>query len=432
MASNNLYLFGGFGFGSSTSSPLVSFENDLWKYDPLSNNWTWINGSNNPFASGVYGTQGVSSPANMPGARYSSAYWKDGSGNAWVFGGTGVASGTVSGEMNDLWKYTASSNEWTWMKGPTSVNQNGSYGTQGVSAPSNIPGARTYNTFWKGATNKIWLFGGEGFDAASTFESHMNDLWLFTTPCNPDSITVAPGKNICSGTSPTLTAVNGGPSTLWYDSPVSTTTISGGTTLSIPSLTTANTQTVYSYYAVANNCTTVPRASVTITVNALPIVTVSATKTITCKNMPPLTLTVSGANSYTWAVSLLNTNTLSVQPQITTTYVVTGTDLNGCTGTSSIKITVVTDCVNGLAKLNSDSFVHSLFPNPSHGTFILRLDTEFKSALFDIVNALGQTVFEQTLNSSETYIKPELPDGVYFYHLTLNGNKSVTGKLIID
>jgi hypothetical protein len=42
--------------------------------------------------------------------------------------------------FNDLWTYRAG--QWTWMAGLKVTNQKGAYGTQGVAAASNVPGAR--------------------------------------------------------------------------------------------------------------------------------------------------------------------------------------------------------------------------------------------------------------------------------------------------
>jgi hypothetical protein len=74
--------------------------NDLWEYSPSSQQWTWVGGSNTRNAAGVYGTQGIGSPANVPTARSDAVYWTDSSGNFWLFGGAGPF-----GVLNDLWRY---------------------------------------------------------------------------------------------------------------------------------------------------------------------------------------------------------------------------------------------------------------------------------------------------------------------------------------
>ncbi len=38
----NFWLFGGLGYGTTTTSGHL---NDLWRYDPITNEWTWMRGS---------------------------------------------------------------------------------------------------------------------------------------------------------------------------------------------------------------------------------------------------------------------------------------------------------------------------------------------------------------------------------------------------
>lgn len=81
-------------------------------------------------------------------------------------------------------------NEWTWAGGSSIANQAGVYGTQGISAPSNTPGARSGAVGWTDASGNLWLFGGAGPTVgggcaithalcwAGTNE-YFNDLWKF-------------------------------------------------------------------------------------------------------------------------------------------------------------------------------------------------------------------------------------------------------------
>src|SRR5512136_2968780 len=82
------WLFGGDSIG--TPSPLQGSQNDLWKYDPVSTTWTWISGEDTISHPGIYGTRGVASPDNSPGAREWAASWSDGQGGLWLFGGHGL------------------------------------------------------------------------------------------------------------------------------------------------------------------------------------------------------------------------------------------------------------------------------------------------------------------------------------------------------
>jgi len=113
----NLWLFGGEGLDSVGKSGLL---NDLWKFDPAANMWTWMGGTDvfpnatscpNCGGVGVYGTLGSASPGNLPGARLGAVGWTDNSGNLWIFGGIGFATSGPQGYLNDLWKFDIVSNE---------------------------------------------------------------------------------------------------------------------------------------------------------------------------------------------------------------------------------------------------------------------------------------------------------------------------------
>jgi hypothetical protein len=75
---DNLWLFGG------RNDDVL---NDLWKFDGTY--WTWISGSSSTGQPGVYGTKGVPSSNNVPGARGGyGVSWIDSHDNFWLFGGS--------------------------------------------------------------------------------------------------------------------------------------------------------------------------------------------------------------------------------------------------------------------------------------------------------------------------------------------------------
>lgn len=261
----NLWMFGGNGKGEGSRSGLL---NDLWKYDPSSGVWIWIGGNKTTNHLGTYGSKGVPSVNNLPGARQNAVAWTDNQGNFWLFGGVGMAAkedkkndeepggdhknddegkkdeedktdndnneeddeedddkknddkdddkddkdnddkdnkddkddkdnngrgnngrgnnrhdaeleSSSEGLLNDLWMYSPSSHEWTWIGGADRANQRGEYGKRMEVSPSNIPGARTMATGWKDNNGNFWLFGGRGYSSASEI-SDLNDVWLFS------------------------------------------------------------------------------------------------------------------------------------------------------------------------------------------------------------------------------------------------------------
>lgn len=176
-ANGNLWLFGGYGYDGSSTGML----NDLWKYNPATNKWTWVNGDNAIEQPGVYGIKGVPGTSNKPGARYVSTSWTDNSGNLWLFGGFGYDE-TLSGNLNDMWRYNPATNEWTWISGDKTVNQVSVYGTQGIPNTTNKPGARYVSSSWTDVNGNLWLFGGYGYDAINS--GYLNDLWKYTPSTN--------------------------------------------------------------------------------------------------------------------------------------------------------------------------------------------------------------------------------------------------------
>ena len=136
-------------------------------------------------------------------------------------------------------------------------------------------------------------------------------------------ITPNPSLSVCDGSSATLTA-SGGVSYLWS---------TGATSAQI----TVNSSGTYSVTGTGSNgCQNT--ASAAFTVNPLPTISISASSTSICAG-DSVTLTASGGTSYLWGGGQ-TANPLTVTPGATTTYSVTGTDVNGCQNTATQQITV--------------------------------------------------------------------------------------------
>lgn len=167
----HLWLFAGYGYdGNGTAGAL----NDLWKFDGT--NWIWVGGGKTVNVGGVYCCMGIADPSNAPGARDNVVSVRDAAGNLWLFGGYGYDSSGTLGELNDLWKFDPASGMWTWISGSDLINQPGTYGSQGVAAPANIPGGRYQATGWIDGSGTFWLFGGYGRDGTGA-TGVMNDVW---------------------------------------------------------------------------------------------------------------------------------------------------------------------------------------------------------------------------------------------------------------
>lgn len=171
-AAGALWMFGGGTYEPNTqpgcgfAGPCIA--NDLWRF--AGGEWTWMGGSATENNSGMFGTQGVASGSNMPGARVSALAWIDTHDNVWLFGGYGPG-----GLHNDLWKY--SSGQWTWVGGSMFGDQPGLYGEKGTTAESNQPPSREAAVNWIDASGNLWLFGGESLSSRGLTKP--NDLWMY-------------------------------------------------------------------------------------------------------------------------------------------------------------------------------------------------------------------------------------------------------------
>ncbi|WMX12733.1 T9SS type A sorting domain-containing protein [Aureispira sp. CCB-E] len=152
--------------------------------------------------------------------------------------------------------------------------------------------------------------------------TNVDTVTIMVTPA-PTVLANASSMSICQGDSVTLTG-SGAMSYTWNFG------VTDGVAFS-PS----NTLTYSVTGTDVNGCTNTDQ--ITITVNALPTVAANASTFSICEG-ELVTLTGSGAATYTWDHGVLNGNPLS--PASTTTYSVTGTDVNGCNNTDQVTISV--------------------------------------------------------------------------------------------
>ena len=78
---------------------------------------------------------------------------------------------------------------------------------------------------------------------------------------------------------------------------------------------------------------------ITASVIVPPALNISAPSTLVCMGGPATTLTASGAINYTWSTAS-NNNTISVSPSTTTSYTLTGSNVQGCNSNIVYEVTV--------------------------------------------------------------------------------------------
>ncbi len=145
-------------------------------------------------------------------------------------------------------------------------------------------------------------------------------------------VTASPNMAICAGVSTTITAF--GANTYSWTPSSGLSGVTGASVTAAPSAT-----TTYAVTGTSSGCA--DSASVTVTVNPVPVVTVSPDISICAGSNA--TLTAAGATTYSWTPSagLSSTTGASIiaAPSATTTYSATGNSL-GCINSASVTVTV--------------------------------------------------------------------------------------------
>ena len=133
-----------------------------------------MSGASFPDQDGVYGTKGIADPANVPGARTGAVAWIGAGGRLLLLGGADDPLPNDWNAMSDLWSWDGAT--WTWVGGASMADQPGTYGTRGLPATGNEPGARYLPAIGRGAAGSAFVLGGLGSSATGRL-GPLNDLW---------------------------------------------------------------------------------------------------------------------------------------------------------------------------------------------------------------------------------------------------------------
>ena len=386
----NFWIFGGLDYNNNV-------YNDLWKYDPLTNEWTWVSGPNISNDNGSYQSYCDPDTLELPKSRFENrACWTDADGKLWLFGGMNGALDPT----NDTWYFEPSTNEWTWVFGLGNSTQSTVWGTQGVANASNHPGPRAGSVSWVDDSSNLWLFGGKNFNGTFSY----NDLWKFIpdTSCGASENIGYPTN---CGTLSSPVAFNASDTTLcekfcldFFDQSINSPTawlwlFDGG----IPSSSTLQNPSNICYQNPGTYDVTL------ITTSTAGNDTLLLTDYITVYPTPPFptitqsgyTLTSSAASSYQWqfnSVDIPGATNQSYDAQQTGYYSVIITDQNGCVSAGTVYI-----LIEGIEDIISDAGV-LVYPNPTDGVFTIEIFNSIAGSNNDpvsvkLVNALGQIIW---------------------------------------
>jgi hypothetical protein len=206
-----------------------------------------------------------------------------------------------------------------------------------------------------------------------------------------------PNPTVCAGKSTTLTA-SGANTYTWS-------TAASGSSITVSPVST----TTYSVSG-SNAAGCISTASTTVSVNAVPVLSVSSSNTLICTGQS-VTLNATGANTYSWSTSGTGSS-ITVSPVANTVYTVTGTGSNGCS--SQLSYTQQVSPCTGIEAISGTS-ADQVYPNPFSNQLKLELG---QAALISITNMLGQTLYSGQAESGLTSIDTrDMPAGVYYVEI---------------
>lgn len=264
---------------------------------------------------------------------------------------------------------------------------------------------RTNATTTMGGLYKVTVTNAGGCTATASRSVSVNA---------PTTATVTGATSICSNANVVLTATTAGVAYEW----TGPSGFTAGTA-------TINTPAVAGQYkvTVTNALGCISTASKTVTVNAVPLVSITG-NVVVCTGSK-IYLIASGGNSYYWSGpnsftqigSVVNRNAATVT--MSGLYTVTVTGSGGCSASASVVVTV-TDCKTGAEELNLP--VLSAYPNPTEGatniTFTASGNEQVRLSVFNVEGKEVAVLFNEVTKALTQYefeldMSP-LPSGTYY------------------
>lgn len=226
-----------------------------------------------------------------------------------------------------------------------------------------------------------------------------------------------------------ITPVSGATGYTWNVSPGATITSGQGTT-SI-TIDFGSTNTILGVMA-SNSAGSSSTTFLSITVNPVPVVTLSLPFDTICSTDPALALSGGLPGSGTFSGPGVTQGVFDPATAGAGVHVISYTYENalGCTGTASDEITVVV-CLN-IADVNNDTEELTIFPNPFNTTTTITHNIMSGTAAIYLMDETGRMVRTYTLNGHQMTInRVGLRPGVYYLILVPENNFPLRKKLVI-
>ena len=156
-----------------------------------------------------------------------------------------------------------------------------------------------------------------------------------------------------------------------------------------------------------------------VSVNTLATVSVAATTTLVCVgSATELTASNNGSGfgNYQWVSSIgatMTGNPKTITPTVTTTYSLSGDDLD-CPFANTATITIAVSACTSLNEQDDTGMILSVYPNPANDIITLEA-AELSGTSIRVINTLGEVLLKDTERShSRTLHIGSLTGGVYF------------------
>jgi hypothetical protein len=227
------------------------------------------------------------------------------------------------------------------------------------------------------------------------------------------ALTIAGASLTCQGTAVQLT-VSGAGSYSWS---------SGATTNTVSLMPTVTTVYSVSGTDAGSGCSTTVTTTVAV---GSPTLTIVATPSVYCISFAPVSIAVSGANTYSWNNGATG-SVIVVMPITTTVYTVTGFIGPGCS--STMQYTLEAAYCEGLAVNSPDAAGFFVYPNPATEQVTVAFNNSSSVCITDVS---GQVVVYTTTASTPTLDidVSTFSKGLYFI-IVKTKDSSIRKKLLI-
>jgi hypothetical protein len=390
---NNFWLMGA---GSPTNS-----RNDLWKYNPSSNEWTWMSGSTNfntpCVAASVCSYDMQNSP---PGNTFEQkASWADSKGNLWTF----------SLDPNLLWKFNPDSNRWLLPRG-NCTNIPFHQGVMGVPDSSNWPASNNGTSSWIDANDNLWMYvaanGGSylwKYIPDTTCDGGPESFLLPNATIEPLVTKVCPDSCIAFGNGSTNAS-----SFEWFFDGATP----GYSTDQYPTNICYATSGSYNVTLVVHNG---PYSDTSVINNLIQVYT-APSPVITQSND---TLFCSDGITYQWYYNnapIAGANNAYYVPTANGLYTVEATGAHGCSRTAEYNV------LNVSVEEVATALAFEVYPNPADEMLTVKYNGH---ATLRLYNTLGQEVYEREFSSGHTIDMSLLPAGMFCIAIQADGSVGI-------